>query len=148
MTASSGSENRQNNVAATFALPPDATAAAAARSYVRRLLERWSLRSIVEPLSLVVSELAANAARYGRPPFVLLLRRLGSGVRVEMHDESPEFHRKFPDPDVTSGEIEAEGGRGLRLVQAVSSAAGVEHIPDDGKRVWAVVEPDDRTSDK
>ena len=76
-------------------------------------------------------------------------------MRVDVHDESPEFRPRFPDPSAVAGNFESgtrpaatsnvatEGGRGLRLVQAVSSAAGMDRIPDDGKRVWAVVEPDE-----
>ena len=155
MSASSTPPSGQDDTTSTFPLPADATAAGAARAHVRRLLDNWSLGSLVEPLTLVVSELAANAARYGRPPLLLLLRRLGSGVRVDVHDESPEFRPRFPDPTTFSGNIESgtspaaasnaatEGGRGLSLVQAVSSAAGIERIPDDGKRVWAVVEPEE-----
>ena len=155
MTASSTPPSGQDDTTSTFPLPADATAAGAARAHVRRLLDNWSLGSLVEPLTLVVSELAANAARYGRPPLLLLLRRLGSGVRVDVHDESREFRPRFPDPTTFSGNIESgtspaaasnaatEGGRGLSLVQAVSSAAGIERIPDDGKRVWAVVEPEE-----
>ena len=40
----------------------------------------------------------------------------------------------LPGPD-------AEGGRGRFLVDALSSRHGVMEIPDDGKEVWAVIEP-------
>ena len=51
----------------SFALPADATAAGIARGHARRLLRRWSLGSLVEPVSLVVSELVGNAVRHGAP---------------------------------------------------------------------------------
>jgi hypothetical protein len=36
----------------------------------------------------------------------------------------------------------APGGRGRFLVDALSTKHGVNQIPDDGKEIWAVIEPD------
>lgn len=122
-------------------LPPDATAAGVARAHTRRLLARWNLLVMLEPLTLVVSELVGNAVRHGRPPYELLLRRVGSGVRVDVHDEASD---RAPDLRTTSPaarDVEAEGGRGLTLVRAMSRDSGVDYMVNDGKRVWAVVEP-------
>lgn len=124
----------------SFALPSDATAAGVARGHARHLLRRWSLVSLVEPVSLVVSELVGNAVRYGRPPFVLLLRRVGAGVRADVHDDSADPQPRFPSSPVLP-DADSTGGRGLGLVQAVSTETGVDQVPHDGKRVWAVVEP-------
>ena len=96
--------------------------------------------ALLEPLSLVVSELAGNAVRHGRPPFQLALRRVGIGVRAVVHDEGPK-PLAFPEADAAMPPASAEGGRGLGLIRQVSTSAGVENIPHDGKNVWAVVEP-------
>jgi anti-sigma regulatory factor (Ser/Thr protein kinase) len=121
-------------------LPDDATAAGIARAQVRRVVLGWGLSSVIEPLTLIVSELVGNAVRYGRPPLALLVRRVGRGVRVDVHDERPN---KAPTPaDTAPSDQNAEGGRGLFLVKALSRDTGVEQISHDGKRVWAVVEPD------
>jgi anti-sigma regulatory factor (Ser/Thr protein kinase) len=121
---------------ARFPLPPDARAPGVARAHTRQFLGRWSLPAVLEPLALVVFELVGNAVRYGRPPFELILRRMGRGVRVDVHDERPGFGPTKSEPG-----RDDEGGRGLPLVDAVSTDRGVDQIPDDGKDVWAVVEP-------
>ena len=123
-------------------LPADATAPAVARSHARETLRGWSLPGVLEPLVLVVSELVSNAVRHGRPPVGLLLRRVGKGVRVDVHDESSVFPRASDMDDRVLADLDAEGGRGLPIVDAVSVDHGVDQIPDDGKNVWAVVDPE------
>ena len=121
-------------------LPDDTTAPRKARSHTRRVLGSWLLPGLLEPLLLVVSELVTNAVRHGKPPVELLLRRVGSGVRVDVHDESSAFGPPVRPRD-WAGDEDAEGGRGLSLIAAVSVDHGVDQILHDGKRVWAVVEP-------
>jgi anti-sigma regulatory factor (Ser/Thr protein kinase) len=123
----------------SFTLPSDASAAQVARAHARRLVDRWGLPPVMEPLTLVVSELVGNAVRYGRPPFQLLLRRIGQAVRVDVHDEAAD---RAPDLSrvATAKDPGAEDSRGLFLVDAVSADIGVDLIPDDGKRVWAVID--------
>jgi anti-sigma regulatory factor (Ser/Thr protein kinase) len=119
-------------------LPPDRTAAAVARARTRTALGAWRLPALLDPLLLVVSELVGNAVRHGRPPVEMLLRRTGGSVRVEVHDEdasSGPRHGGLPD-------LDAESGRGLFLVEAVSAESGVEQIPGDGKVAWATLEDD------
>ena len=124
-------------------LPPDKTAPSVARARTRNVLGNWRLGPVLEPLLLVVSELVGNAVRHGRPPVQMLLRKTSRGVRVEVHDErseaAPPVSGALPDDD-------AESGRGLYLVEAVSTETGVEQVPGDGKVVWATLEPEDGTS--
>ncbi|MDX6197872.1 MAG: hypothetical protein QOJ79_1023 [Actinomycetota bacterium] len=117
-------------------LPPDLTAAREARAATRRVLPRWSLGALLEPVLLVVSELVGNAVRHGRPPVGLRLRKAGRGVRVDVHDESAGA------PAAAHATGDAESGRGLLLVDAVAAESGVEQIEGDGKVVWARVEPE------
>jgi anti-sigma regulatory factor (Ser/Thr protein kinase) len=123
-------------------LPDDLTAPGIARSTARRFVSHWGARAVVEPLVLIVSELVANAVRHGRPPIQLMLQRVGRGVRVDVHDEAPAsgVMQRFDGP-VDLPRAAAQGGRGLPLVHALSAKHGVDNIPDDGKRIWAVVEP-------
>src|SRR5215203_5414266 len=119
MVAEERLENASEN-GAHLELPNDTTAPALARSHARRVLGRWAfLPGVLEPLVLVVSELVTNAVRHGRPPIKLLLRRVGEGVRVDVHDESPSFEPATSSSDSVSGP-DAEGGRGLPLIDAVS----------------------------
>ena len=125
-----------------FELPDDNTAPALARSHTRLVLGRWSLPRVVEPLVLVVSELVTNAVRHGRPPVAMWLRRAGRGVRVDVHDESSAVGPADGGGGWDSADLDAEGGRGLPLIDAASVDHGVDQVPDDGKQVWAVVEPE------
>jgi hypothetical protein len=118
------------------ALPPDLTAAREARAATKRVLPKWRLGGLLDPVLLVVSELVGNAVRHGKPPVDLRLRQAGRGVRVDVHDEDAAT------PSPADAASEAESGRGLLLVDAVAVESGVEQIEGDGKVVWARVEPE------
>lgn len=118
-------------------LPNDQSAPAMARARTRSALGSWRLLDLLDPLLLVVSELVSNAVRHGRAPVGMLLRRTRDGVRVEVHDDASETG---PLGASTLSGPDAESGRGLFLVDAVSSASGVQQIPEDGKVVWATLE--------
>lgn len=116
-------------------LPPDLTAAREARATTRRVLPRWRLGALLDPVLLVVSELVGNAVRHGRPPVDLTLTRAARGVRVDVHDENPAAPAT-----VASAAETAESGRGMFLVDAVAAESGVTQIEGDGKVVWARVD--------
>lgn len=68
----------------------------------------------IERLRLVVSELATNALRHGRPPVRLLLWRTDRAVVVQVRDGGPGIADPFAElrpPRLGSG-----GGRGLNIV--------------------------------
>jgi anti-sigma regulatory factor (Ser/Thr protein kinase) len=117
-------------------LPPDLTAAREARATARRVLPRWRLAALLDPVLLVVSELVGNAVRHGRPPVGMRLRKAGRGVRVDVHDDEPTR------PASPRVEADAESGRGMMLVDAVAADSGVDQIEGDGKVVWARVDPE------
>ena len=117
---------------ARFDLPNDDTAAGQARRDVRLTFTRWRLIAVVEDAALAVSELVTNAVRHGLPPIGLRLRRRVGQVRIDVNDARPEH--------VTIGERSSdlsESGRGLEIVDAVADETGSEHIPGDGKFVYA-----------
>ena len=78
---------------------------------------------------LCLTELVANAARHGwGEPTVTLGWSLGR-LRVSVRDRSPEW----PSPGFPS----EEGGRGLRLIHAITGVWGVCAAPgSQGKDVW------------
>ena len=118
---------------AQFRLPNDETAAGQARRDVRSTFTRWRLVAIIEDAALAASELVTNAMRHGLPPIGMRLRRCVGQVRIDVSDARPE--------PVTVGERPAdlaESGRGLEIVDAVADGTGSEHIPGDGKFVYAV----------
>jgi anti-sigma regulatory factor (Ser/Thr protein kinase) len=123
------------------------TAAASARAHARALLSEWCMAEIAENVTLVVSELVTNAVLAstgadGRPRYtdedgalpVVHLRLSADHARlmIEVWDLSPrEPAAEEPEPD-------AENGRGLLLVEALSKWWGWECVPGwPGKVVWA-----------
>lgn len=79
-----------------------------------------------------MTELVANVVRHvpDRRCTVLVLRQT-EGVRVEVTDRSPQLPAVPLDLSP-----EAEGGRGLLLVDAVTDKWGVEPRGATGKTVW------------
>lgn len=119
-------------------LPDDPRAAGVARDASREALNRWALCPLRDAVVLVVSELVGNAVKYGRPPFLLMLRRSGERVRVEVHDAAADELGGLQNPFQGPPSWDAEGGRGLSIVEALADKHGVDQVPFDGKRVWAV----------
>lgn len=114
-------------LAPTLSLPGLARRAAAGA------VHRWRLPCLADAVVLAVSELVTNAVRYGLPPVRLVLSRQAHGLRVEVHDHADGA----PPTTGAAGEVD-ESGRGMGIVRAVASAAGVEQTADGGKAVYAV----------
>jgi anti-sigma regulatory factor (Ser/Thr protein kinase) len=117
---------------AQFLLPNDERAAGQARREVRLTFTRWRLVAMIEDAALAVSELVTNAVRHGLPPIGMRLRRRAGQVRIDVNDARPEA--------VVVGERPSdldESGRGLQIIKAVSDEIGSEHIPGDGKYIYA-----------
>lgn len=110
-------------------LPPRAAAASVARELVSCACKDWNLPDLAADLSLVVTELVANAVRHAGTEMEVRLTHLDSGIRVEVYDGSTRPLRP------RSANLQDEGGRGLLLVDALSSRYGVDGEPS-GKRVW------------
>ena len=113
---------------------PDLNSPRAARSFVRRALDDSGVSA--DLAVLLISELATNAVLHARTDFVVSVRIEDRRVRVEVQDanERPPVIGHTP-PEATSG-------RGLHLVQSLSSSWGVEGRPE-GKIVWFEVPTDD-----
>lgn len=89
---------------------------------------------LAETAELVTSELLTNSLLHGGGSAVLAVERRGGRVRIAVRD----YERRSPLVGVSS-----EGsmtGRGLRMVALLSSGWGVTPL-DDGKEVWAELEP-------
>jgi DNA-binding NarL/FixJ family response regulator len=110
----------------------DIGAGTQARALVREALHDWDLAALFDEAALVVTELVTNAVVHGGSFFRLQLSRTSGAFRIEVVDEgdgTPE-----PQPQDT----EAEGGRGIMLVDAMASSWGVESAAS-GKVVWAEI---------
>jgi anti-sigma regulatory factor (Ser/Thr protein kinase) len=129
-------------------LPSMASSVTTARIHTRDVLERWRLLFIVDDAELVVSELVTNAIRatnlvppqaryselYDRLEIVCLcLHHLDADLLIEVWD--PRL--KAPTPRKAGDDD--EGGRGLLLVEALSSGWGTYWPKTAGKTVWATI---------
>ncbi|MFB7594436.1 ATP-binding protein [Streptomyces sp. NPDC056160] len=102
------------------------------RRIVRSYLAEWDLAEVTDAVELAVTELVANVVRHvpDRRCTLLLLRQT-AGIRVEVADGSPQL------PATPAGlSPDAEGGRGLLLIDAVVDKWGVEPGREGGKTVW------------
>ena len=101
-----------------------------ARGLVAAALTRLGLSELRDDVGLIVSEMVTNAVLHGRAPVVLEFETAPDAVVVAVDDASPLHPRPR-----AAGE-DAEGGRGLLLVDLLSAEHGVRPQPP-GKTVWA-----------
>ncbi|MFD0078624.1 ATP-binding protein [Streptomyces sp. NPDC127166] len=101
---------------------------------VAAVLDRWELPELTISAELIVSELVANAVLHirtgGAPVRVVVTRVPGGRVQVAVSDLDQR------PPILVQAGPDAESGRGLALVAALSASWGWERRPW-GKRVWA-----------
>lgn len=105
------------------------------RAFVRQAM-RARLGALADDAELVVTELVTNAVRHGGPGVDLWVRRLSAGgLRLEVVDG-----RSGAPPTVQRPDDDAEGGRGLLIVQALARRWGTERLAA-GKQVWCELGP-------
>ena len=122
----------ETDVRAVFDLPLSVGAAAAARRSAREVFRAWRVgdEDWLHQTTLVVSELVSNAVRHGGERLSLELALEPERAVVAVNDGSAVLpERRDADPD-------AEGGRGLAIVEALSLSWGVQRRDGGGKRVW------------
>jgi anti-sigma regulatory factor (Ser/Thr protein kinase) len=105
-------------------------AAAQARRFLAEAARAQQLGPLADDLAVVVSELVTNAVRHGAPPVILEIDTTDESVTVVVADGAPGR------PGPQQALEDAEGGRGLTLVEALSGDTGVRPQPP-GKAVWA-----------
>ncbi len=115
-------------------LMPTTAGLQAARSDARALCEQHAVEANRgEDFVLVVSELISNSMLHGRPPRAYEVSLDQGDLFVTVDDAD----RVGPPAPLSAGD-DAEGGRGLAIVQALARLWG--WLPTvTGKRVWARV---------
>jgi anti-sigma regulatory factor (Ser/Thr protein kinase) len=115
------------------------TAPRCARAWTRQVLWEWQLSVLSDTAELIVSELTTNAmlASRGRGhASIRLTLTLDHGeLAISVHDHCPST------PEPGNAAHDDENGRGLLLVEAMSSRSGW-YTPEDGtpgKVVWAAL---------
>ena len=97
-----------------------------ARSFIRDCLRDTT--ADVDNAVLLASELATNAVIHANSGYQIDIRRSTASIRVELLNDEPEILPMLTEPT-------EDGGRGLRLVEALASSWGMES-DSDHKMVW------------
>jgi anti-anti-sigma regulatory factor/anti-sigma regulatory factor (Ser/Thr protein kinase) len=118
-------------------LAPTPTAPAAARAFVREVCRYWQLArpdaTVMDRAVLLANELVTNAVVHAGTDIRLRLELRGDRLHIAVRDDNPRLLRLVV-PD-----WQAEGGRGLWLVEQLARAWGVNPHPEGGKVVWCVL---------
>jgi anti-sigma regulatory factor (Ser/Thr protein kinase) len=84
---------------------------------------------LVETAELLITELISNAVRHAGSPPIMRIDVDSGTVRIAVSDASTKT------PDVRHASLEDEGGRGLLLVEALSTSWGWARTAE-GKQIW------------
>ena len=120
---------------AAVTLEPEARSVVEARRAAREALQAWDVEACEWVVSQLVSELATNAVLHAGTVFRVVLTLRKRRLRCEVIDGSDR------PPRLRHYTAEASTGRGLRLVDKLSSAWGVVPGPR-GKTVWFELDTD------
>jgi len=112
-------------------LQPVPGSARRARTVVTDPCHRWSLPHLIEPASLIVSELVTNAVGHAGTPLTLRLSLTRRYLHISVRDDSAD-----PPAIARRPSLSTIGGRGLLLVETTAQSWG--WLPGRaGKVVWA-----------
>ncbi|WP_165964569.1 ATP-binding protein [Actinomadura sp. KC216] len=122
------------------------------RTLVELRLVSWGLDVLCDDVTLIASELVTNAIRHtpGREIRVRFSREAG-GVLLAVWDSSDVLPMRKRGPETVAGDVSPDasaletggddgtGGRGLPIVEMLSSECGVTVTDPKGKWVWSRV---------
>ncbi len=114
-------------------LPASSVSPAAARDWARRTGCQEHAVELLDDALLLITELVTNSINHGGPPILLAIECDDTSLHVRVRDGSPA------QPIRREAEPESEGGRGMTLVELLTSTWGVAPVADDhgvGKEVW------------
>lgn len=118
---------------AELVLPSASVSAAAAREWARHHGCQEHALDLLDDALLLITELVTNAVLHGGPPILLAIECDDASLHVRVRDGSPAH------PTRREVGLESEGGRGMTLVELLTSTWGVAPVADDygvGKEVW------------
>jgi anti-sigma regulatory factor (Ser/Thr protein kinase) len=133
-------------------MPASAATPGFARTLMERRLNKWGYSHIVDDALLVTAEMVTNAVNATPGQDIGLVCHWGAeAVLIEVWDSSPEppvpapmVELSLDDLDLSEAGFDANGGRGLHIVQALATEWGHRFDPLDpvtgrspGKWVWA-----------
>jgi len=88
---------------------------------------------VAEEILIVATELATNGLRYGLPPTIVRLCRIGRGYLIDVVDHDPATR---PEHTQSRSQSPASGGLGLVLARALAIDVGWYRTTST-KHVWA-----------
>ena len=115
--------------------PPDPAIVTSVRSFAAGRLKTLQLNELRDEVELLLTELITNAIIHARTEFEIRVEASGAGVRVEVTDDNPTM------PVAGTLSAAALSGRGLMLVQSMSTRWGAHRNPAGGKSVWFEITP-------
>jgi hypothetical protein len=118
---------------AAFTVPAAPESASAARGRVRAALLNSGLRELADDAEAIVSEFVANAVRHARSPVGVALITAGGALMIITADSSRE------PPAMSTDQDDAESGRGLMIVDAITGGQWGWSTSSAGKSVWAIL---------
>lgn len=121
------------------------TAVSVSRAFIRQTLATWQLADQIDGAEVVVSELVTNAikstgitdpsprwtAKRAEHIIGVQLRLVGTSLYVEVWDRGDGA------PEIPEQSLDAEGGRGLFLVESLSTRWDIYRPAVGGKIIWA-----------
>ncbi len=113
--------------ARTFPHEPESVPAA--RRFATGVLQGVSADTM-EAVELMVSELATNCIRHTDSGFELTITRKAGDIRIEATDGAGGT------PEMRSPKPTDPSGRGLKIIDMLSTDWGVDHHASSGKTVW------------
>jgi anti-sigma regulatory factor (Ser/Thr protein kinase) len=113
-------------------LPPEPSSATRSRELARLQLAGSCTREVLDTVLLVVTELVTNAILHARTMMRLSIEVRPECVRLGVEDHAAALPQRVRlDPHSITG-------RGLALVEQLSSASGVDSLAS-GKVVWSEI---------
>ncbi|MFD9006686.1 ATP-binding protein [Streptomyces sp. NPDC059582] len=106
----------------------------AAREFAMQALDGWGGCRRGDDIRLCVSELAGNAVQHGSldgHDYLIRLVRRPLCLHVEVHDGTRHSPVRVPPRS-----LDAEDGRGMRIVEELCDTWGVRTDADSSKAVW------------
>lgn len=116
--------------------PAQPASAGEARRFVLTALAESGVAGLSDTAMLLVSELVSNAVLHAGTPIQVVIRIDKGGMRLEVHDGSAQLPVRKNYSNLSGT------GRGLRMVERMATAWGVEPEPDGGKVVWCRIDAD------
>jgi hypothetical protein len=115
--------------------PPDPAILAPARSFAVDRLHTLGLSGLRDDVELLLTEVITNAIIHAGTEFEVRVEASGAGIRVEVIDGNPTL------PAAGTLTAAALSGRGLTLVQSISTRWGAHRNTGGGKTVWFELVP-------